>query len=369
MSKIITRGISISTNSSTIIGVNKTVTTSQNIQNVQKLAHNQEIDTPKLTPIDSSILSVELPPSIPITFNRGSLISIYGIGNMSLSSVKKTLYPTADYFKWKVYEQIIATSKISLLLTANQKSIFNINKMTNTKSMSVLTLDGTTDWAILKGLPSFIVGNSIILKIYRKPLTISRKLSKQLNLPRSTKTGLFKWYDYGYRLVTGRGQIGVTGKGSIYNINLIENEEILIDRRNLLAITVNGPHDLQNCIRENTIKPIEKVDGTDVVLKINDLVKKTKVDAKAIMDYITSFFKKLTNWTKSKTTAFNPNFVKVLGPRNLLIQSDTNFKVPEIPIDSISTDLKNFQAKSNDYLNYVNLKTQSVESTKDFKKA
>lgn len=365
MKRVITRCISISTNSPTITGVNKTVTTSQNIQNVQKLAQNQTIDTPKLTPIDASILSVELPPSIPITFNRGSLISIYGVGNLSLSSVKKTLHPSVDYFKFKLYEQIIATSKISLLLTANQKSIFNISRMTNTKSMSVLTLDGTTDWAILRGLPSFIVGSSIILKIYRKPITISRKLSKQLNLPRSTKTGLFKWYDYGYILVTGRGQIGVTGNGSIYNINLIENEEILIDRRNLLAITVNGPHDLQNCIRENMIKPVEET--TSVVRKVEE--PPSKFNYKMALKGVSNFFKRLINWTKSKTTSFNPNFVKVLGPRNILIQSDTNFKVPEVPADSISQELKKFKAKSNDYLNYVDLRKQSVDSTDDFKKS
>ena len=90
------------------------------------------------------------------------------------------------------------------------------------------------------------------------------------------ETGLFSWKKLGYTLLSGRGKVGLVGNGSssgygssIYNINLNQNEEILINKNNLLGITVNGPYDLQNCIVKYEFPIINNANPTNTNININ----------------------------------------------------------------------------------------------------
>ncbi|EGV62753.1 hypothetical protein CANTEDRAFT_115492 [Yamadazyma tenuis ATCC 10573] len=324
------RSISISTSSLPIISTRKTITTNENIQN--------------------SVLSVDLPASVPIYIRRGALISIYGISTLSTSSLTQSLS------SWG-YQRLMSTSKISLLLTSNANNWFKMSNATNNKSMSILNLDGTTDWALLSS-PHFYIGDSLIMKNFILPYKISKRFSRELKLPTSTRTGLFGWYKWYFQLVSGRGQIGVVGKGSIYNINLVENEEVLVNKDNLLAITVNGPYDLQNCVikyetpTSEQTQPVEPTSNTT----FNDYFLR-------VLKFFGLFKAKSTNYLIG-----NQNFVKVIGPRNILIQSDINYKVPEFPTDDFDKSLKQFNKKASDYLNWVKVGSQnsSIKSTKDF---
>lgn len=361
------RSISISTSSSPIKSVGKTITTDENIQNVKKLVNNEIIDTPNLVPIDDTILSVELPPSIPIYMKRGSLVSIYGISNLSTASISNLLefqnIMKAFYGDFNLlYSKIISTSKISLLITANKKNWMNLSRVTNSKSLSILNLDGSTDWALLqKGFLQFYIGNSLKISNFVLPKKISKKLSQLKQIPTATNTGLRSWFNYSYTLLSGRGQLGLTGNGSIYNINLIENEELLINKKNLLAITVNGPHDLQNCTVSYTSS-----ENAPVPTRTTNLTSSPRVN-----NYINKFLQTL-GLIKLHTNNYligNQQFIKVMGPRNLLIQSDINFKIPQIPKEDINKSLKLFNAKSKDFLNYVNVNNASakITSTENFK--
>lgn len=348
------RCISISTLSDPIKSNNKTITTNENIQNVNKLNSNQSIDAPSLTPIDHSVLSIDLPPSVPIYTKRGSLISIFGISNLSTSTLTHSLS------SWG-YQRLVSTSKISLLMTSNSSSWFKLTKTTNNKAISILNLDGTNDWAVFNA-PHFYIGDSIIRKSHWIPRTISRKFARALNIPSNTPTGLANWFKYSYTILTGRGQVGVIGKGAIYNVNLVENEEILINKKNLLAITVNGPSDLQNCIvKYETEKP--QTTAVSVPQKSDPLMSKVKYYLSPVMKFFGFLKTKSTNYLIG-----NQEFVKVIGPRNILIQSDINYKIPEFPSDDFDKSLRQFKHKANDYLNYVKVgqDKSNIISTKNF---
>lgn len=360
------RSISISTSSSPITAINKTITTDENIQNVKKLANNEVIETPNLVPIDSTLLSVELPPSIPIYMKRGSLISIYGISNLTTASITnqlefhnalKLLY--GDFSL--LYAKYISTAKLSMLLTSNKKNWFNLSKVTNNKSLSILNLDGSTDWALLhKGNLQFYIGDSLKIANHLLPRKISKKLSQLKQLPSSTRTGLPKFTNYSYNLLSGRGQLGLTGNGSIYNINLVDKEEILINKKNLLAITVNGPLDLQNCIIDynssssgesdtKLVSPSGPKSYFSNYPKVNQYIDKT-LQILGLLKFHTKNY-----------LIGNQQFIKVIGPRNLLIQSDINFKVPQIPKEDLNKSLKSFNSKTKDFLNYVNVNNSKVK--------
>lgn len=369
------RNITISTGSNPIKTIGKTITSDESIQNVKKLANNEAIETPNLIPIDNTILSVELPPSIPIYMKRGSLISIYGISNLSTSSiinqlefqnVMKMFYGDFNF----VYSKIISTSKISMLLTSNKKNWMNLSKVTNNKSLSVLILDGSTDWALLrKSFLQFYIGNSIKISNHLLPNTISKKLAKQQNISNSSKTGLPKWWNFSYTLLSGRGQLGITGKGSIYSINLVENEEILINKDNLLAITVNGSSDLQNCILDYSPNSPDSKSPESKALKTSNFASTSSPSFNKFVNKCLEIFGFITFRTKNYLIG-NQRFIKVIGPRNLLIQSDINLKIPLVAKEDIQKPLKKFNSKSKDYLNYVNVdrsqtKITSTESFKD----
>lgn len=139
-----------------------------------------------------------------------------------------------------------------------------------------LILDGLNDWAILnKDAIQVYTGNSLSISVHSIPRYISKKLAKQLGTATTSgaatsgigglgsvfglgkgtariETGLRSLWNRGYTLLSGRGQVGLVGNGGIYQLDVGEQEEILINKRAILAITVNGPFDLENCVIKDT---------------------------------------------------------------------------------------------------------------------
>ncbi|CAH6721477.1 altered inheritance of mitochondria protein 24, mitochondrial [[Candida] jaroonii] len=370
------RSISISTNNNLIKTGLKTSTEASNIKNVSKLDFHE---SPEIKSINNSILSIELPPSIPISIKKGSLISIYGISNLSISSISNQLdFKLSDVFYGDfnlIFSRIISTSKISMLISSNRSKIFNFNKISNTNSISMINLDGTNDWALLnQSNLQFKIGNSLILSNYLKPKFISKKSARSQGLSRNEMTGLrskfiadWLWpFNKTFKLISGRGQIGIIGKGSIYNINLVENEEVLINKDSLLAVSVNGPHDLQNCMIRYQPE-LEIAQPTEIVSTDTDHVRAEVIKSEPMKSinnrtawlkpYI-SAVSKFFGTAKTQTSNYligNQEFIKITGPRNLLIQSDTNYKLPELPVDTINESLKTFKKRTNDYINIATI--------------
>lgn len=429
--------------------ISKTTTIPENIQQAKELAGYRALEIPEFKTLgsaegttatgsssssSSSILSINVPPSVPVYIRRGSLLLIYGIQEISsIDSVRSQLqFP--NFWKRLIYggyvsgyQKLISTTPFSLLISSKSRSSGSGGGSGSgsgsgfEKLFVNLVLDGTTDWAILdKSALQVYTGNSLSITMHKLPKFISKKLSRSLKKDKKSKTntnkletGLFSWKKLGYTLLSGRGKVGLVGNGSssgygssIYNINLNQNEEILINKNNLLGITVNGPYDLQNCIVKYEFPIINNANPTNTNTNINIKEPVTIVKPKLIQpttwnlivlklknfnNGFKKFFQIINKYTLGlKTTSYNylagnQDFIKVIGPRNLLLQSNTNKShrgfnniIPRNkpqakvwPTNQTTTKVDESSSFSTpkDYLNYVTIepgKGAVFKSTLDF---
>lgn len=358
MLKSFTRSISIVQipQSVSAESINSTVTSLKNIQNVDRLTSEKSLDVPVLNCLGNpqTVLSIDSPPSVPIYVRRGSLLSIFGENASLVRSSLSLLLPWKSLLYGGIntsYQKLISVSPFSILVSSSKRSWFYKN---SPKTFAKLVLDGKSDWAILnKNALHMYAGNSLIVGMYRLPSKISKKLAKRIG-PNST--GLVKWNRLGYTLLSGRGQTGLVGSGTIYNINVADGEELLINHQNLLAVTVSGPHDLQNCI----VKYSFPVDENAISTQKKDTWSK-----------VVSWFSGVKKSTQNLLVG-NQEFVKIIGPRNLLIQSNTDLSYVDtanMKLPSISS-MTPIPKKPQDYLSYATVtpeKHVKLESTPDFK--
>ncbi|KAI3403958.2 AIM24 [Candida oxycetoniae] len=368
------------------INLNKTITEPINIQQAQLLTPYQTLEFAKFESlgVPPTILSIHSPPSVPVYLRRGSLLSIYGIKTVqkssSLSSSSSTfsdfsstptIRNTVEFPLWRdrfifnggqiqSYQKLISTVPFSMLV-GNKNS----SKYMNEKSFVSLVLDGSTDWAILnKDAIQAYTGNALSVTMHRFPKYISTRIARFLEIDR-IETGLRSFLHRGYFLLSGRGNVGVVGNGGVYQLAVGEGEEILIKKSAILGITVNGPFDLENCILKqespfasstqppsstpNTSEKMKKkreeeneeAEEAEKRIKIKATTEKPVLVQPSAWDQIVVQAKRFSwrmniIWNKEKaffTTVTNKinnfllgntEFVRVLGPRNILIQSNTN---------------------------------------------
>lgn len=382
--------------------LNKTITDSENIGGrVTQLKPYQTLETAKFETLGTppTILSIHSPPSVPIYLRRGSLLSIYGLkssnkNNSNTSAIGSVniddgpiIRNTIEYPHWwkqliltgkfQSFQKLISTIPISLLISSHNKSSA---KATTDSSFVNLILDGLNDWAILnKDAIQVYTGNSLSVSVHSIPRYISKKLAKQLGTATTSgaatsgigglgsvfglgkgtariETGLRSLWNRGYTLLSGRGQVGLVGNGGIYQLDVGEQEEILINKRAILAITVNGPFDLENCLIKDTSTVSSQQSlppSSSSLLQLNAKSKKQVTNktiahpqspptsstiayhqlkhywsrasqsTKSLIKYFYQTYHNLkTKWTTY--TLGTSDFVKIIGPRNILIQSSYN---------------------------------------------
>lgn len=381
--------------------VNNSVAKEESIKLAESLISTKSLESAVFLAlgVPPTILSVNSPPSVPVYIRRGSLLSIYGLSDTQSINNQLEIKNPIKHFLYgnyvSSYQKLISTTPFSILVSSVSRN-FSPFSATNNKSFVSLNLDGANDWAILDNQALHVyTGNSLIVALYRLPYTISRSLSKKLSLPFKTSTGLSKWSKLGYTLLSGRGQVGLVGKGTVYNVNLKESEEILISKNNLLGISVNGPYDLQNCILKYTF-PLSKSDTEKLENSTKELVTTVKHPGQngslgQYFNYYSSIlgsvWKRLLNvYYGGRIKSFNflvgnQEFVKVIGPRSILLQSNssnnydfgTKRKIGG-GVESKETGLVpsgSGERTSEDYLNYVTIKDGKSEftSTPNFKEA
>ncbi|RCK67553.1 Altered inheritance of mitochondria protein 24, mitochondrial [Candida viswanathii] len=376
----------------------KTTTIPANIQEAKELASYRALETPEFTTLGTppSVISINSPPSVPVYLRRGSLLSIYGIQEISsIDSVRSNLeFPL--FWKRLVYggfvsgyQKLISTTPFSVLVSSLSRA--SVGKATP-KLFVNLVLDGGADWAVLnKDAIQVYAGNSLSLGLFRLPRYVSKRLARKLRIPGRSLTGLFSWSKIGYTLITGRGNVGLVGNGNVYSLNLNEDEEVLINKNNLLAITVNGPYDLQNCVIKYQF-PVKETTSTTPAAK--QVIEKPKLLEPNAWGQVVYRVNQVSTWVKNavkfiqkytigaRETSYNylvgnQEFIKVVGPRNLLLQSNVQSAyIP--PIRRSSKTIQDSGAevaatsdkKSSDYLNYVTIepgKGAVFKSTPDFK--
>lgn len=359
------------------------------VQDTESLPNESSLYEPDVQVLGKpgTLLSINMPPSAPLYIRRGSLVSIYKISEKGLPSVKirnEMIQPLKRFFLGLYasrYQKLLSTTSFSVLVSSNSKRL--IGSSNAEKSFSVIAFDGTRDWAILnKQALQVHTGANLSLKMIRIPYNISKKLSSTLNLPSHSKTGLLKWNSLGYLFASGRGFVGLSGMGSIYNVELKEEEEILINRENLIALSVNGPNDLKNCV-VGYVSPVPKYKSESQSLdSVQFTDKNIRKGSKEYYLYLLKFYMSKLRHLASKFKvlsryfAGDQNFVRIIGPRFLLLQSNVgshhNLKISDIPLPK-ATDIKEkFKAYKPIHLNYVTVEPQNgavFKSTPNFRES
>lgn len=332
-----------------------TTTTPANIQDVENLSEYKSLEVARMKCLGNpqSILSIDSPPSVPVYVRKGSLLSLYGTNSLAVKSNLQFLLPLSRLFYGgyaSFYQKLHSTTPFSALISSSTRTLF---KKSRNNTFAKLVLDGKNDWAILnKQALQLYTGNSLNINMFKLPAKVSSKLVKRVG---EVSTGLPKWNRLGYTLLSGRGQVGLVGNGSIYSINISQDEELLINYQNLLAITVNGPHDLQNCIARHSFPVEQQIEPTP-------------------KNNFEHYWYKIKSWFssgKSSTQNFlvgNREFVRIIGPRNLLLESDQpHLEAPKLQMPSFAYPV---QPKLQDYLSYAEVtpdKKITLRSTPDFK--
>lgn len=331
-----------------------------------------------------SAASVSLPPSLAVNIRRGSLLAVQGKSdNVSITQtrfepLKRMLYGNLA----SRFTQVVSTEPVQLLVSARADTILpRIFTNKTIKAIAPIELDGKSDWALFRRDSLHVYsGPSLLIDTLKIPQKISRQLARDLGSKVRTETGLFSWLRAGYTFVGGRGVIGVVGNGLVYTVNVNAGEDFAVNKSCLLGVSINGPKDLQNSI----VKLEQKTQAIPAVImpppKVaqirtwTDFVINAKhyawIAAKGIKDAY--FFVR-------RQTRETPGFVRIIGPRTVLIQAgephdrfERSFELPSLesfgtPIASEEKPIPRIPA---DYLNTVTVgpKGVTIESTDSFVK-
>lgn len=364
---------------------NNFVSNKSNLRSVEELPNLKSMGALKMEAIGNppSAMSIGIPPSLPIYFRRHTLLAIQGdplhisITNATVHFLKRLLFGNFV----SRFQKLVGTEPLSLIVTSTPVSrLPSIIKNTTNKSFASLALDGICDWAILKPDALHVyAGPSVNIELYGLPRKISRQLARHLGTTGKESTGLFRWTRAGYTFVSGRGNIGIAGNGVIYALQIAEGEELSINRENLVGLSVNGPHDLQNCVikyshpvSEGVRKNIPASFTPPRVARVSswhDFV----INSKFYYWMFRGFLDNLRLKAPQHLVG-NMDFVRVIGPRSILMQSGGSQQSFESSFKLGSTKGVKPTAQEErspaDYLNVVTIDASgkpSIESTADFR--
>ncbi len=287
-------------------------------------------------------MSIYVPSSLPFYTRRGSLISIQGDTGSSITNTFSSLSAKNIIFNLLlgfpvVYQKIDSLSSLSLLVSSETSSNRPLPSLTS------LTLDGRVDWAIFpKSSVHCYIGNALIIRpIWRSLKSIFTK--------KKVTSGLTSLKTLGVTYISGRGTIGLKGDGQIYQIKLKENEDIMLHGRSLLGMSVNSVKDVDSAISSFTLKKSEStsIKETEVDIQSNKLsppleivhseeylsslpsntswrLLSTKLleGLKRILSYSQIILSTASKYIL-KSLYGNEGFVRISGPRVILIQSDS----------------------------------------------
>lgn len=369
--------------------ISNSTSNAKNIEDIEALPNlkTKEAVTMEALGTPPSVMSIGTPPSLPVYVRRRTLLTIQGVyEHMSISNETRHFFKRLLYGNFvSRYQKLVGTEPFSLLVTSNPPSLLpSLYLNRSSRAFASINLDGINDWAILKpdALHAY-AGPSLNIGMYRLPLRISRQLARRINLSDRESTGLFRWTRSGYTFVNGRGSIGLAANGVIYSVDVADGEEVSVNRDNLVALSVNGPYDLRNCVVNYTFRSDGKIPVAPAPPKMaqinswSDFVVNTKYYWWKLSSFVQRFRR-----DPPKLLVGYLDFVRVIGPRTILLQSgskhqsfERNFLLPTIAPPKVTTTGPpgtEVEKTPSDYLNVVTIdpvKGPSIASASDFKDA
>lgn len=355
----------------------------KNLGHVKSLPKLNTVDEVQLEAIGSppSALTIGAPPSLPVYIRRHTLLTLQAnLANIKLTSKFVDPFRRLLYGNFASrFQEVLSSSSFTMMVSSNTPTLFPaVFRKTTPKSFATVSVDGTKDWAFLKrDALQVYTGPSLDISTRKLPSKISKRLSKNLNLSSRKPTGLSSWFKRGFIFVHGRGALGLVGSGLVYSATIAEGEEIAVNKNSLIGVSVNGPHDLQNCVIEFS-NPV-------TYLNIKFVNPKRPMHLKTAMDFVleAKFYYcktlQVTQRLKHKVFEENQDFVRVIGPRSILLQSGSPQELFEKSLElsrlatqfTLDTSANQESVKApSDYLNVVTVaagEKATIQSVADFK--
>lgn len=306
-----------------------------------------------------TLASLVVPPSIPLYVRKGCLTSLHGSAPVSMgyewvgswSSLLRygTLKPA-------MYHKLVSSAQFDALVAPN----FLSNRLgprlglssSPFRTLCLLDLDGSSDWNVWgkDSIVAFEDNTSLELK------------PPALGFPKSAVSSQ-------YTTLKGRGNVLLSGSGSVYTIQLKDaTDEIILRSEHLLAISGSSPLDINHAVTETSL-------GQPAKRQHKAAEEQREFDAKMFFQITNEIISAV--WDRAKhiySYLMNgpTKFLKIKGPRNLLVQSSYNVYLPassKAAAAAIGDPVALTYKPSKNYLNYVSVsKDGQVEfqSTADF---
>ncbi|KAG7901363.1 hypothetical protein KL935_002429 [Ogataea polymorpha] len=327
---------------------------------------------------DQSTLSLTVPPSVPVHVKRGSLMALFTATETKASmkdivqsrlEVQEPLKRFAYGGHTFLYQRLISTVPLTLLVSAyNSTSLVRRSK--TSKTFCNLSLDGSVDWALFS--PDSVQaysGNSLTITSQKLPRSVSKAGVRKFGLPKNSTPGLAGLFSSGYKHVSGRGYVSLVGEGSIFKLNLDEDEEVLVRKDNLFAASVTQTQDLADGYFVS--QTLDKQLQAEPEVKVSHTQQEESVFSK-VKEFVYKGWGYLHRRQQSlfDTIIGNGSYINVRGPRILLIQANTGEDRYVVGSRSSVSSVEKYIKKggfsqplrsSEDYMSYATVKDGRVE--------
>lgn len=273
-----------------------------------------------------TIARISLSSSIPIYIRKNCLISMYSNNytddpdinndNISLTTTFvnfwSTLYnhhaiPTASY-----HRLVVKNYPINALVSSND----TLNRGFQS-TLYHLQMDGKTDW-----------------NIFGKDAILAFEQNSSLEVsPSRDKLQFNKYQNMNFQVLKGRGNVLLSGRGSILEVNLEHKyDKILVHYNNILAVNGVSQIDIKNSVSNRLLSYSAKtssswrrnptrLSSSSSSSSSSDLPEKPRIFYYPIL-WIQSFVHSLTKMLRFVKYGRPMPFITISGPRKVLIQGN-----------------------------------------------
>ncbi|SCU89313.1 LAME_0E02938g1_1 [Lachancea meyersii CBS 8951] len=325
----------------------------------------------------ATLCSASLPASLPLYVRRGCIVSLHNAQDLHIEhNWLGVTWSMVKYGSWRpaLFHKLISPRPFNALVAPNVNhsrlaSWFGISSQPF-RTLCLLTLDGSQDW--------YVFGENSLIG-YEGNTSLDIKNSGFFSARSSALPNA-------YRVLQGRGNALLSGAGSVYTIELSDEcDELILKSEHLLAISSKNALDARNSVSEyrltspNTSKEISKPSFTDSPAVSPESEHSETFGLKQFGQVTSSAFIAVWNWTKHVYTVWvngRAKYLKIRGPRSLLVQSSHNVLMPAT--QTSQPVLRNHIAEkplsipalnSKDYLSYVTVRPDGkveFKSTQNF---
>ncbi|SCU97517.1 LADA_0H06700g1_1 [Lachancea dasiensis] len=346
---------------------------------------NQTLDTKFQTlGTPATLCSASLPASVPLYVRRGCLVSLHNAQNLHVEhNWLGLVWSTLKHGSWRpaLFHKLISPQPFNVLVAPNVcnsrlASWFGFSSQPF-RTLCLLTLNGSQDW--------YVYGKNSLIA-YEGNTSLEIRHSRLWSGRSSALPG-------GYRVLQGRGNALLSGAGSVYTVELSnESDELVLKSEHLLAISSKSLNDAKNAVSIYRLTSPKSPQGAhSPASSLHSATPQSPSMPKASQEFSFKEFRDITssaivstwNWLKNTYSILvngPTQYLKIRGPRSILIQSSHNVFMPATPTaqrvfhansDSLPTSLpeSSHANSSKNYLSYVTVQPNGevrFESTSNF---